>query len=85
MDIYSQIRLVPHNQKSYQFTPNKPIISRSLTVSGNSGPKRYKLMLSSRVSGKINQPDDQKSVYNSSRRFNTSQLGLIGLLIDIYA
>jgi hypothetical protein len=83
MDIYSQSRLVPHNQKSYQFTPNKLIISRSLTVSGNPGPKR--LMLSSRVSGRLNQPDDQESVYNSSRRFNTSQLGRIGLLIDIYA
>jgi hypothetical protein len=85
MDIYSQSQLVSHNQESNQFTPDKPIISRSVTISGSSEPKRYEIMLFSRVADKINQPDGHESVYNSNRRRNASQIDRIGLLIDSYA
>jgi hypothetical protein len=84
MVIYSQSRLVPHNQ-SYPVTPNKPISSQSATVSGNPGPKRHELVLTSRLAGNINQLKDQDSVYNSTRRGKVSKLDRVGLLIDIYA
>jgi hypothetical protein len=85
MDIYSQSQLVPQNQESYQFTPDKPIFSRSVTVSGSPKPKRYEIMLFSRVADKINQPDGHEIVYNSNRRRNASQIDRIGLFVDIYA
>jgi hypothetical protein len=85
MDIHSQSRLVPSNQESYQYAPNKPIISRSVTVSSDPAPKRNELMRSSRAAVYVNQPDDQESIYNSIRRRNTSQLDRLGPIIDIYA
>jgi len=85
MDSHSQSRLVPPNQESYQYTPNKPIITRPVTVSGDPVPKRNELMRSTRAAVYRNQPDDQESIYNSIRRRNTSQLDRLGLIIDIYA
>ena len=85
MDIYSQTRLIPQNQESCQFTPKKPIISRSVAVSGNPGPKRLELIHSSRAASNLNQPDDQEFGYSSMRRHNFSQLDRVGLFVDIYA
>ena len=85
MDIYSQSQLVPQNQESYQLTPDNPINSRSVTVSGSPEPKRYEIMLFSRVADKTNQPDGHEIVYNSNRRHNDSKIDRIGLFVDIYA
>ena len=63
MDIHSHSRLVPPNQEPYQIhTQQAELISRSVTVSGDPGPKRNELMRSSRSAVYINQPDDKESI-----------------------
>jgi hypothetical protein len=85
MEITSENQLVPLYKEPHQIIPYRPAVNRPVSISGNSGDKRYAPLSSSRFSGNLNQPGENILSYNSSLRFNALQKNRVGLFIDIYA
>ena len=78
-------QLVPCNPGQNQVIPYTPKPSRTVSLAGESGTKRYALFLPPSFSSTQNQPEATESTYNFNRDMVTLKMDQVGLLIDIYA
>jgi len=78
-------QLVLYNPGQNQVIPYTPKPSRTVSLAGESGTKRYALFLPPSFSTTQIQPATTESTYNSNRCMVALKMDQVGLLIDIYA